>query len=319
MTEVMEGDASPIQIGALLAGLRTKGESVDELVGFARVMREHSIKVEPRAHPILDMCGTGGDTCNTFNISTAATFVVAAAGIPVAKHGNRAVSSLCGSADVLAAVGVELDLTPQQIASCIDSVGVGFMYAPSHHPATKNAAGPRKELGIRTTFNLVGPLTNPAGATHQLVGVFHPDLCPVVAEALLELGCERAMVVHGMDGMDELSSVGPTRISILQHGRVHTETRIPSELFMLPTRIEEIAGGGSIEENAEILLAVLKGEKGPRRDIVCLNAAAGLILGGMAESWRDGLSLAHRVIDNGKAATVLNNLIEFTGRFSQVA
>lgn len=317
MTEIVDGMASPVQVGALLSGLRTKGESADELVGFTHVMRDHCIKVHPRATHLLDMCGTGGDTCDTFNISTAASFVVAAAGIPVAKHGNRGVSSPCGSADVLASLGVELNLTPDQIASCIDTVGIGFMYAPSHHPATKNVSGARKELGFRTTFNVLGPLCNPAGASKQIVGVFEADLCQPVAEALMQLGCERAMVVHGMDGLDEISSVGPTRIAILQNGRVNVETRIPSELYMMPTQIEDIKGGATVEENAEILTSVLKGEKGPRRDIVCLNATAGLILGGMADSWRDGLSLAHRLIDNGKAAMVLEKLIEYTGRFSQ--
>jgi anthranilate phosphoribosyltransferase len=316
MTAIMDGQTTHAQIGALLAALRTKRESVDELTGFARVMRARSMHVTPRRRPLVDIVGTGGDACDTFNISTTAMFVIAATGVAVAKHGNRAVSSRCGSADVLAALGVELALTPEQIAQCIDTVGVGFMFAPSHHPAMHNVAQPRRELGIRTVFNILGPLTNPAGATRQIIGVFDPDLCPLMAETLGRLGCERAMVVHGMDGLDEISTVGPTRISHLQHGRVSTETRIPAEFFIAPSTLEEIGGGETPEENAAILTAVLQGERGPRRDIVAVNAAAGLILGGMAEGWRDGVALAHRMLDTGRALNVLNKLVEFTGRFS---
>lgn len=319
ITEMVDGQATPVQIGGLLAALRTKRETVEEIAGFARVMRERAVRVYPRRRPLLDTCGTGGDTCDTFNISTAAAFVVAASGIAVAKHGNRAVSSRCGSADVLNALGVELTLTPEQIAQCIDTVGVGFMFAPHHHPAMAAVAQPRKELAIRTVFNILGPLINPAGANRQLVGVFDPDLCPKVAEVLGMLGCERAMVVHGMNGLDEISTVGPTRISHLQHGRVSTETRIPSEMFLVPATEEEIAGGASPQENAEIIVAVLRGEAGPRRDIVSVNAAAGMILGGMAEGWRDGISLAHRMIDSGRAYRVLQQLVEFTQRCSEQA
>jgi anthranilate phosphoribosyltransferase len=312
MTELIEGTSTPAQIGGLLCALRTKGESVDELAGFAAVMRERSVKVQPRKRPLIDTCGTGADTCDTFNISTAAAFIVAASGISVAKHGNRAVSSRCGSADVLAALGVHTSLTPEHIAECIDTVGIGFMFAPAHHPATRNVAAPRRELGVPTIFNIIGPLTNPAGASRQIVGVFDPELCPKVAEVLGILGCERAMVVHGMNGLDEISTIGATRISQLQHGRVSTETRIPAEFFVVPGELEQIAGGDSPEENAEILKSVLKGESGARRDIVSVNAAAGLILGGMAESWRDGMSLAHRMIDSGRAMQVLENLAQFT-------
>jgi anthranilate phosphoribosyltransferase len=317
MTLIMEGQATQAQLGALLGALRTKGETVDELTGMARVMREKSVKVTPRRRPLIDTCGTGGDACDTFNISTTAAFVVAAAGIAVAKHGNRAVSSKCGSADVLAALGVELALTPEQIGECIDKVGVGFMFAPSHHPAMGHAGQARRELGIRSTFNALGPLTNPAGATRQLIGVFDPDLCPLVAETLGRLGCERAMVVHGMDGLDEISTTGPTRISHLQNGRVMTETRIPAEFFVVPSEAAGLAGGESPEENARILAAVLQGEHGPRRDIVCVNAAAGLILGGMAEGWRDGLQLAHQMIDSKRALTVLQNLVKFTAQYAR--
>jgi anthranilate phosphoribosyltransferase len=315
MTAIMEGQATHAQIGALLGALRTKRETVDELTGFARVMRGKSVRVSPTRRPLIDTCGTGGDNCDTFNISTTAAFVISAAGVAVAKHGNRAVSSKCGSADVLAALGVELRLTPEQIAQCIDTVGVGFMYAPSHHPAMGYAAQARRELGIRTTFNALGPLTNPAGASRQIIGVFDPDLCPKMAEALGRLGCERAMVFHGMDGLDEISTVGPTRISHLQQGRVSTDTRIPAEFFLVPSTVDEIKGGGSPEENAQIVLAVLQGETGARRDIVSVNAAAGLIVAGMAEGWRDGIALAHRMIDSKRALAVLQKLVEFTRQF----
>lgn len=318
-TEIMDGAATHIQTAALLAALRTKRESVEEITGFAAVMRGRCVRVTPRKRPLLDTCGTGGDTCKTFNISTAAAFVIAAAGIAVAKHGNRGVTSPCGSADVLAALGVEVALPPEHIATCIDTVGLGFMYAPHHHPATKHAAPARREMGIRTLFNLLGPLTNPAGASHQLIGVFDPDLCPKMAEALGNLGSERALVVHGMAGIDEISTVSPTRISELQHGRVRTDVRIPAEFFVVPAQENEIAAGASVEENAEILLSVLKGESGPRRDVVCVNACAGLMLGGMAEGWRDGLSLAHRMIDSGKAVTVLNRLVQVSQHLAEQA
>lgn len=319
MTAIIDGAATHAQVGALLAALRTKRETVDELTGFARVMRARSIKVQTTRRPLIDTCGTGGDSCDTFNISTTAAFVVAAAGIAVAKHGNRAVSSRCGSADVLAEAGVELRLSPEQIGKCIDIVGVGFMYAPSHHPSMRNVAQIRRELAIRTVFNVLGPITNPAGASRQLIGVFDPELAPKLAEVLGRLGCERAMVVHGMDGMDEISNVGPTRISQLQHGRVSTEQRIPAEFFLVPGTHEEIKGGNSPQENAQIMHAVLQGEAGARRDVVSVNAAAGLILGGMAEGWRDGIALAHRMIDTKRALGVLQNLIQFTRQFTEEA
>lgn len=312
MAAIMDGEATPAQTGALLTALRIRGEAPAVIAGFARAMRARSVKVSTRRQPLVDMCGTGGDACDTFNISTTAMFVAAAAGVAIAKHGNRAVSSRCGSADVLAALGVALDLSPEQIGACIDEVGVGFMFAQHHHPAMKSVAGPRRELGFRTIFNVLGPLTNPAGATRQLVGVYSPELCPVLAEVLGMLDCERALVVHGMNGMDEISTAGPTRISQLQHGRVSTETRIPAEFHVHPCSVEELAGADSPDGNAEIIRRVLAGEKGPRRDVVCVNAAAGLILGGMAEGWADGMGLAQRMIDSGRARAVLANLVEFT-------
>ncbi|HXG23559.1 MAG TPA: anthranilate phosphoribosyltransferase [Chthonomonadales bacterium] len=314
MTAVMEGQTTHAQIGALLAALRAKRETVDELTGFARVMRAKSVRVYPNRRPLIDTCGTGGDMADTFNISTAAAFVVASAGIAVAKHGNRAVSGRCGSADVLSALGVELALTPQQVADCIDRIGVGFMFAPHHHPAMQEVALPRRELGIRTVFNMLGPLTNPAGATRQLIGVFDPELCPKLAETLGRLGCERAMVVHGMDGLDEISTIGPTRISLLQNGHVDTDTLVPADFNLLPATLEDIHSAPTVEENAALLRRVLEGEHGPRRDIVAVNAAAGLILGGMAEGWREGVALAHRLLDSGRPAQILQDLIEFTQR-----
>lgn len=312
MDRIMDGETTHAQIGALLATLRAKRETVDELTGFARAMRRHVIPVTPHRQPLLDTCGTGGDKCDTFNISTAAAFVIAAAGLAVAKHGNRAVSSKCGSADVLGALGVNLDLNAQQAADCIDQVGVGFLFAPHHHPAMKNVAVPRRELAIRTVFNVLGPLTNPAGATRQLIGVFAPDLCPLMAETLGRLGCEGAIVVHGMDGLDEISTFCPTRISILNHGKVTTQILTPSDFCCPTSTIDQLAGGASPEESADILRAILQGERGPRQDIVCANAAAGLILGGLAQDWQDGVSQARNMLQSGKANTVLERLINFT-------
>lgn len=314
LESIVEGGLTHTQVGAILAALRTKRETVDEITGFARVMRARAVKVATRRHPLLDTCGTGGDGAGTMNISTCAAFVIAAAGLAVAKHGNRAVSSKCGSADVLEALGVQLQLSPEQIGRSIDEIGVGFMFAPQHHPAMRNVVQIRRELGVRTLFNIVGPLSNPAGADRQLIGVFEPELCPVVAEALGRLGCDRAMVVHGMDGLDEISTVGPTTISHLQHGRVTTEVRIPGELFVQPASATDLAGGRTIEENAQILLDVLNGAHSAHRDIVCVNAAAGLMLGGLAEGWRDGVAVAARMIDSGRARAVLNNLVMFTQR-----
>ena len=314
---LMDGSATNAQIGAVLAGLRTKRESVEELTGFARALRDRARRVRTRHRVLVDTCGTGGDASGTFNVSTAAAFVVAAAGFAVAKHGNRAVSGRCGSADVLEALGVRLDLNEDQVGRCIDEVGIGFMFAPYHHPAVQAVTQPRRELGIRTVFNVLGPLANPAGATHQLVGVFDEELCEKVAQVLGRLGCERAMVVHGLDGLDEISIVGPTRISILQHGRVMTEMRIPAEFFLVPSTLDKLAAGATAEENASILREVLSGAKGPRRDVVSVNAAGALMLTGIAESWREGIALAHTMIDSHKALKVLDRLVEFTASCAQ--
>ncbi len=311
MTIIMDGQATPIQIAALLAALRTKGETVDEIAGFATVMRSKALRIAPRRRPLLDTCGTGGDLMKTFNVSTAAAFVIAAAGVGVAKHGNRAVTSQCGSADVLEMLGINLHISPNVVTECIDTIGIGFLYAPQHHPAMKHAAQPRREMGIRTVFNLLGPLTNPAGATRQIVGVYDPELCPRVAEVLSRLGCERALIFHGMEGLDEISVVGPTRISHLINGIVHTETRLPNEFAIMPALPDELKPADTPEENAEIIRAILSGEHGARRDIVVVNAAAGLIVAGMAESWRDGVYVANRMIDTGKALNILEDLVDF--------
>jgi len=309
---VMDGHATEAQIGALLGALRTKGEAIEELAGFAQALRNRAISVRPQRTHLLDTCGTGGDSSGSFNISTASAFVAAAAGIGVAKHGNRAVSGNCGSADVLEALGARIDISEDRIAECIDTVGFGFMFAPQHHPAVKRVSGPRKELGIRTVFNLLGPLANPANVTYQVVGVFDDSVAPKVAEVLGILGCERAMVVHGFDGVDEISTVGPTHISILQHGRVSTETRIPAEFNLVPTTLNTLSGGGGPDEHAAVLRRVLEGERGPRRDAVQVNAAAALIVAGLADTWRDGIALASSLITSGKAMKVLDDYIAFT-------
>jgi len=312
MCAIMEGEVTHTQIGGLLTALRIKGETVDELTGFARAMRSKSLTVESKRTPLVDTVGTGGDKLDTFNVSTTAAFVVAAAGVAVAQHGNRAVTSQCGSADVLQALGVELSISPQDVGECIDTVGVGFLYAPKYHPAMKHAAQPRKELGIRTVFNVLGPLTNPTNAQCQVIGVYDQALCAKLAEALLRLGCERAMVVHGLDGLDEISTLGPTCISHLNEGRVHTEAVTPEELGVATARLTDISGSNTAEGSAAIVRRILQGEPGARRDIVCVNAAAGLIVGGVAKNWADGQALARAMIDNGRAERVLNRLVEFT-------
>jgi anthranilate phosphoribosyltransferase len=312
MAEIMNGEATPAQVACLITALRMKGETVDEITGFVRVMREKSIKIKTEHDGVLDTCGTGGDKLDTFNISTAAALVVAGAGTPVAKHGNRAASSNCGSADVLESLGVKLALSAGQIGECIDSVKIGFMFAPSMHPAMKHAVGPRKEIGVRTVFNILGPMTNPAGAKRQLIGVFAPQLCEIMANVLKNLGTERAMVVHGLDGLDEISTIGPTRVSELRDGCVRTYEVRPEHFGISTACPGCIAGGESIEECGRILTGALRGEKGPRRDIVCLNAGAALAVAGRAEDLRDGMRLAAQAIDSGLALQALENLKAFT-------
>lgn len=314
MTRIMDGAATPAQIGALLTALRMKGETVDEITGFARVMRARSVQVPTTRQPLVDTCGTGGDACNTFNISTTAAFVVAAANVAVAKHGNRAASSKCGSADVLEALGVRLDLTPETVGRAIDEVGIGFMFARNHHPAMKHAAGPRAELGIRTVFNALGPLTNPAGTTRQLIGVYDPALCPLLAQVLANLGSERVMIVHGSAGLDEIATFGETTVTELRDGNLETYTLTPESLGLPAADLADLAPGRDPAESAAILLTVLDGERGPRRDIVLANAAAALFVAGVADDLRDGIRRAESLIDSGAARQKVDALIAFTQR-----
>lgn len=306
MTEIMDGEATAAQVACFVTALRMKGETVEEITGFVRVMREKAVKVRPQAVDLLDTCGTGGDKLNTFNISTTATFVIVGAGVTVAKHGNRAASSSCGSADVLEALGVSLNLDAECVAVCIDKAGLGFMFAPALHPAMKYAVGPRKEIGIRTVFNLLGPMTNPAGAKRQIIGVFSPVVTETMANVLKALGTQRAMVFHGMAGLDEISTLGDTKISELKNGEVRTYTLQPSDVGLDVARPEDLAAGdGGIVDNVRALLAVLDGEKGPRRDIALLNAAAALVTAEKASDLRQGIELAAKSIDSGAAMNAL--------------
>jgi anthranilate synthase/phosphoribosyltransferase len=313
MAQIMEGQATPAQIGAFLTALRMKGESVAEIAGCARAMRRSAVPVHPsRAEAVVDTCGTGGDGSGTFNISTTAAFVVAGAGQPVAKHGNRSVSSRCGSADVLEALGVNLELTPDQVAACVDEVGIGFLFAVKLHPAMKHAIGPRRELGVRTIFNLLGPLTNPAGAPAQVMGVYDPAWTEPLAQVLGTLGSQAAFVVHGADGLDELSTTGPNRVSALRDGRVETITLDPADLGFARARTADLSGG-SAEENAVITRGILSGTlNGARRDVVVLNAAAALVAGGQSKTLREGIRQAKHSLDSGAALQTLDHLIEFS-------
>jgi anthranilate phosphoribosyltransferase len=307
---VMAGEATPAQIAALLVALRMRGERAEEIAGFARAMRRMVLRVPVSVPDVVDTCGTGGDATETFNISTAAAFVAAAAGVPIAKHGNRSVTSRCGSADVLEALGVPLDLTPEQVGRCIEAVGIGFLFAPALHPAMKHAAPVRKELGLRTVFNLLGPLTNPAGARRQVVGVFAAEWVRPVAEALLDLGAEHALVLHGLDGLDEMSTLGPTAVAEVRGGGVAEYMVAPEDLGLARARAEDIAGGDA-EESAATLVAVLGGEAGPRSDIVALNAAAAVYVGGKADGLVEGLATAREVLARGAGLGKLEELREF--------
>jgi anthranilate phosphoribosyltransferase len=317
MHTIMEGAATPAQIGGYLTALRMKGETVAEIAGSARAMRNHVVAVPLDAAALggvlVDTCGTGGDGKHTFNISTTAAFVVAGAGVKVAKHGNRAASSQSGSADVLLALGANLDLTPEQVAHCVRTAGIGFLYAINHHPAMRHAIGPRRELGQRTIFNLLGPLTNPAGATHQLIGVYDPQLTQPLAEVLGALGSRAAAVVHGADGLDELSTTGVNRVSRLRDGQVTTLELDPAELGFARASLADLVGGAA-EENAQIARAILSGaDRGPRRDIVLLNAAGALSLAD--GDWPAGLAAARAAIDSGAALRTLDSWIELTHSF----
>ena len=315
MQEIMEGHATPAQIASFLTALRMKGETVAEITGAAKAMRQRLISFGQRSHRkrilMVDTVGTGGDQANTFNISTTAAFVVAGAGAYVAKHGNRSVSSRCGSADLLERLGVNIEIPPSKAEECLRSVGIVFLFAPSFHPAMKHAIGPRKEIGIRTIFNLLGPLTNPLLARHQLLGVYEPGLTEMFARVLNRLGSRRAMVVCGQDGLDEITITAPTRISELKGRRVKSYLIRPRDFGIKTGKLDDIKGG-SPEDNARITLRILKGEKGPRRDIVLLNAAATLVVSSRAKNFTQGIALAQESIDRGKALHKLEELIEFT-------
>jgi anthranilate phosphoribosyltransferase len=310
MDEIMTGQATPAQFGALMTALRLKGETVDEIAGFARVMRRLATRVAT-ARAVVDTCGTGGDGQGTFNISTTAALVAAGAGATVAKHGNRAMSSQSGSADVLEALGVRISLTPEQVGVCLNELGIGFMFAVQYHPAMKFAAGPRREIGIRTVFNVLGPLTNPAGAQAQVLGVATPVLVERMAEALALLGTRHALVVHGEDGLDEISISGPTLVSEVREGEVRTY-RVAPEDFGFPRAGLDQVRGGDAATNAAITRAVLAGEAGPRRQVVVLNAAAALVAGDLADDLADGIRQAERAIASGAAADRLDRLIDLT-------
>ncbi len=305
---IMEGGATPAQLGAFLTAMKLKGETTAEIAGASRSMRRHAVFVDPRGKGVVDTCGTGGDSLGTFNISTTAAFVVAGAGVPVAKHGNRSITSKCGSADVLAELGVNLEAAPEAMEECLHEVGIGFLYAPKLHPAMKHAMGPRRELGFRTLFNLLGPLTNPAGAKGQVLGVFAPELTEVFAEVLRLLGSRRVFVVHGHDGMDEITVTTTTRVSELRDGNILTYDLDPLR-FMEEYAEAGALRGGEAPENAAILKAILGGEKGPKRDIVCLNAAAAIVAGGKAKDLQEGFRLAGEAIDGGRAMSALEGLI----------
>ncbi|HSH29525.1 MAG TPA: anthranilate phosphoribosyltransferase [Thiohalobacter sp.] len=317
MRLIMTGQATPAQIGGFLVGLSMKGETVDEIVAAARVMRELATRVEVAGPHLLDTCGTGGDGVGTFNISTATAFVAAAAGARVAKHGNRSVSSRCGSADVLEAVGVNLDLTPAQVAVCVEQVGVGFLFAPLYHGAMKYAVGPRREMGVRTLFNVLGPLTNPAGAPHQVLGVYDRAWLRPLAEVLKELGSAHVLVVHAEDGMDEISIGSATRIAELKDGVVQ-EYLIEPEQFGLPCGDVSALGVADAGQSLAIIRGVFEGEPGPARDIVLLNAGAAIYAADLADSLEAGVKRAAEVIDAGGARERLAALAEFSRNMKEV-
>jgi anthranilate phosphoribosyltransferase len=308
MRLIMTGAATPAQVGGFLIGLRMKGETVDEVAAAAAVMRELSTRVEVSGPHLVDTCGTGGDASGSFNISTASAIVAAAAGAKVAKHGNRSVSSKSGSADVLEAAGVKLDLTPEQVAACINDVGVGFLFAPKHHSAMKHAIGPRKEMAVRTVFNVLGPLTNPAGAPNQVIGVFSDGWVEPLAQVLKQLGSEHVLVVHAEDGLDEISIASPTRVAELRDGQISTYTIQPEDFGMSRASLADIRADDALHSLAMIRDA-LANQPGPVRDTICLNAGAAIYAAGLAASLAEGVERAHEAIASGTAEAKLEQLI----------
>jgi anthranilate phosphoribosyltransferase len=312
MEEIMSGEATPSQLASFITALRLKGETAEEIIGLAKTMRAKAIPVEFN-EPSLDTCGTGGDCAGTFNISTTAAFIAAGAGIRVAKHGNRAMSSQCGSADVLEALGVKIELTAAQVKKCIEEAGIGFMFAPSFHPAMKYAAATRKEIGIRTVFNILGPLTNPAGARYQVLGVPSDALVEKLAIVLKGLGCEHALVVHGEDGLDEFTTSEQTHICEVNNGKVNCYYVKPED-FGLSRDSAVSFKGGNAHENAELLRRILDGEKIPQRNIVLMNAAAALVAGNKTKNLKDGFYMAAEIVDNGSAKKKLEQMIQVSNR-----
>jgi anthranilate phosphoribosyltransferase len=311
MREIMDGNATQVQIAGFLVALRAKGETADEIAGCAQAMREHVVRVQPKRKDLVDIVGTGGDGANTFNISTAAALVAASAGAAIAKHGNRAASSTSGSADVLEALGFNLELSPERIERSIDELGFGFLFAQAHHPAMKHAAPVRRELATRTVFNVLGPLTNPAGARALMLGVYAPELTRTIAEALARLGTNRAYVVHGADGIDELSPCGPNLVCEVEDGRVREYELDPRELGIERCQPSDLRGGDP-QHNASALRGVFAGTDGGHRSAVILNAAGGIAAAGHAENLREGIELARKAIDSGAAAERLDALVAFS-------
>jgi anthranilate phosphoribosyltransferase len=315
MDAIMQGDATPAQIGAFLMALRLRGETPEEIAGAAESMRAHARRIRSDRRPLLDTCGTGGDRSGTFNISTAAAFVVAGAGLAVAKHGNRSVSSRCGSADVLEALGARIDLPPEGVEACLAATGMGFLFAPLHHGAMKYAAAPRKELALRTLFNVLGPLSNPAGATHQVLGVYAAPLTETLATVLSILGSEGAMVVHGEGGLDEIALSGPTRVTEWRNGTLRTYTVTPAGLGATEAPPDTLRGGDAAQ-NAGMIRALLTDREGPPREVVCLNAGAALYVAGRAATLREGVEAAREVVASGRAAAALQAFVDFTRNWS---
>jgi anthranilate phosphoribosyltransferase len=315
MREIMAGDATPSQVAAFLTALRLKGETVQEVTAFALVMRENSVRINPNVNGrTVDTCGTGGDQLKTFNVSTAAALVAAGSGITIAKHGNRSVTSKCGSADVLEAVGVNLSAPPGTVQCAIENVGIGFMFAPTFHPAMKNAIAPRREIGIRTVFNVLGPLTNPANANAQVLGVYDPNLVVPLAEVLQKLGTEEALVVHGIDGVDEISTVGRTKLAWVKDGELTNKEITPQEMHLRQAKPTEISGF-DIEQSARLMVNILKGaedEKSARLEMVLANAAAAIVVGGKAKDLAEGVEQARHTISTGRGYEKLKALIEIT-------
>lgn len=313
MNEIMTGVTTQAQIGSFITALRLKGETVEEITGAAIVMREKATRIKVSDSLVVDTCGTGGSGTNTFNISTTVAFVVSGAGLKVAKHGNRGVSSSCGSADVMKALGVNIDIQPEKVEECIEKIGIGFLYAPLFHGAMKFAIGPRREIGIRTIFNILGPLTNPANASCQVLGVYNEKLTEKLANVLNNLGTKRAFVVYGLDALDEISITGKTKVSELKDKMVRSYFIKPQDFGIKNARLEDIKGG-TIEENARFVRRVLEDEKGPRQDIVLLNASCALVAGGLAKDFKDGVKIARQAIESGRAKEKLEKLIAFTNR-----